>query len=352
MKKSIRKLMASFMAVAAVIFILLPVNAKAARPVISVSNTEVKVGDEFTVTVSGTAASRLSLSFDPSKVTLKSRGNATYSGNTVSLYAQSASFTFTAKETGFSYLIANSSTYGRSSAKVNISEATADTKKTTDTKKTAATVASTATSKTTDKKTTSTKKASSDASKTVKSSDAGSTKNLSDNESFTSSDLSFKELLLDRRMLVVLAVLVVIILILAIRLIRIHVLYDVYDYDTDNDSKGSGDVSKPSRHNDGLSAGGVSKSGNTGDNIADDEMINDIDRNLQKNAGFDYDYNADDKAEKDYDIKLGDSDDIMDKLPDKIDDPDALIDRLMAEDKLKMPKVSKNKKKLHVEDLN
>lgn len=314
MKQTIRKI-TGFLAVIAVVLMLIPLDAKAADTVLSISKSDIKAGDEFSVTVSGAASSNLSLHYDGTMVTLKSKGNASLDGNTLSINAKSATFTFTAKKAGSAGFVGSSDQYAKSSAIVNIAEASSAADNTDTAKKDSG---STESDKSTEKKTK--EKEDSDQAAATSSDDtdtdeptdtatSGTSTDEAENAdqedsaaqqeypSFSASDLSLRDLVTDRRVLTIIGVLVVVIIILVIRLLWIHFSdYGDDDEDFSDDAIESADEEIPVR---------------TGTQSAIKEKVNDI------------------------------------------DDTELLYEKLKEEEKLTMPKTPVvPEKKLHLEDLN
>ncbi len=212
----------------------MPEQAQASPVVLSFSTNDVSVGDSFSVTVAGASSSNLSLHYDGTMVTLKSQGRATLDGNTLSISGRSATFTFEAKQQGNAGFVASSNMYPRSSAVIGIKEAVSkdtDEKVSNDTeqtenegkedKKEDAVVKETSSEKDTENNS---KKAKAEADH------SGSSVEKHD---ISSSDLSFKQLILDRRMLILTGLLLAIIIVLIIRLTLLH--FAVYgDYEGDD----------------------------------------------------------------------------------------------------------------------
>ena len=211
------------------LFMLTPVNVFAANTILSISKSDIKAGDDFTVTVSGAETSNLSLHYDGTMVTLKSQGNATLNGNILSINARSASFAFTAKKSGSAGFVASSDKYARSSVRINIGEAAAaDT--TTDDTKAAADTSSDNTSDKTQTKDAATDNSSKSTDSTAASdataasdgtvSDSTSTAaDVKDYPEISTSDFSLKELVLDRRITLIIGALLAVIIVLVINLI-------------------------------------------------------------------------------------------------------------------------------------
>ena len=314
--KIIAKRFASLFIAVAFLFILLPVRADAAVTILSISKNDIKTGDDFTVTISGASTSNLSLHYDGTMVTLKSQGNAALDGNTLTINAKSASFAFTAKKSGSAGFVASSDQYEKSSVLVNIGEAAADTKKS-DTSEKTDTAAADTTKKAASEKTASDKSSADDSASTDTTSDTNTsdkaktdtasdslasdttadTADNTDTASFSSSDLSLKELLLDRRVIVIIGALAAVIIVLIIMLLWNH--YSAYrDFDEedeeDDEEEGSAVINEKSEvHSE------------------------------KKPEAFD------------------------------MDDTDQLYERLKEEEKLTMPKTPVvPEKKLHLEDLN
>lgn len=313
---------AGLLIIAVFLFMLVPVNAFAANTILSISKSDIKAGDDFTVTVSGAETSNLSLHYDGTMVTLKSQGNATLNGNILSINAKSVSFAFTAKKSGSAGFVASSDKYARSSVMINIGEAAAS--DTTDTTATADTKASKADTKaasneTTSDKTTDKSKARDAADDSAKNTDetassektAASDGTVSDNTAaadvkeypeISTSDFSLKELILDRRITVIIGALAAVIVVLIIMLLwsRFSANKD-YDEEVDLD-----------------------------DDIEDDTSDEKI--------------NVKEEAETHVERKPDFSDE---------DATDKLYERLKEEEKLSMPKTPVvPEKKLHLEDLN
>lgn len=302
------------------LFMLTPVNVFAANTILSISKSDIKAGDDFTVTVSGAETSNLSLHYDGTMVTLKSQGNATLNGNILSINARSASFAFTAKKSGSAGFVASSDKYARSSVRINIGEAdaadttTADTNAATDDTKAAADTSSDNTSDKTQTKDAATDNSSKSADSTAASdataasdgtvSDSTSTAaDVKDYPEISTSDFSLKELVLDRRITLIIGALLAVIIVLVIMLVWSH-LSSLKDYDEEDEEP---------------------------DDIADD---------------FD-----DEKINVKEQVKAP-----SEKKPDFSDDEDEtdkLYERLKEEEKLSMPKTPVvPEKKLHLEDLN
>ena len=302
------------------LFMLTPVNVFAANTILSISKSDIKAGDDFTVTVSGAETSNLSLHYDGTMVTLKSQGNATLNGNILSINARSASFAFTAKKSGSAGFVASSDKYARSSVRINIGEAdaadttTADTNAATDDTKAAADTSSDNTSDKTQTKDAATDNSSKSTDSTAASdasaasdgtvSDSTSTAaDVKDYPEISTSDFSLKELVLDRRITLIIGALLAVIIVLVIMLVWSH-LSSLKDYDEEDEEP---------------------------DDIADD---------------FD-----DEKINVKEQVKAP-----SEKKPDFSDDEDEtdkLYERLKEEEKLSMPKTPVvPEKKLHLEDLN
>lgn len=295
------------------LFMLTPVNVFAANTILSISKSDIKAGDDFTVTVSGAETSNLSLHYDGTMVTLKSQGNATLNGNILSINARSASFAFTAKKSGSAGFVASSDKYARSSVRINIGEAAAaDT--TTDDTKAAADTSSDNTSDKTQTKDAATDNSSKSTDSTAASdataasdgtvSDSTSTAaDVKDYPEISTSDFSLKELVLDIRITLIIGALLAVIIVLVIMLVWSH-LSSLKDYDEEDEEP---------------------------DDIADD---------------FD-----DEKINVKEQVKAP-----SEKKPDFSDDEDEtdkLYERLKEEEKLSMPKTPVvPEKKLHLEDLN
>lgn len=301
------------------LFMLTPVNVFAANTILSISKSDIKAGDDFTVTVSGAETSNLSLHYDGTMVTLKSQGNATLNGNILSINARSASFAFTAKKSGSAGFVASSDKYARSSVRINIGEAdaadttTADTNASTDDTKAADTSSDNTSDKTqtkdaaTDNSSKSTDStAASDATAASDGTVSDSTSTAADVKDYpeiSTSDFSLKELVLDRRITLIIGALLAVIIVLVIMLVWSH-LSSLKDYDEEDEEP---------------------------DDIADD---------------FD-----DEKINVKEQVKAP-----SEKKPDFSDDEDEtdkLYERLKEEEKLSMPKTPVvPEKKLHLEDLN
>lgn len=300
------------------LFMLAPVNVFAANTILSISKSDIKAGDDFTVTISGTETSNLSLHYDGTMVTLKSQGNATLNGNILSINAKSASFAFTAKKSGSAGFVASSDKFARSSVRINIGEAadttTADTNASTDDTKAAADTSSDNTSDKTQTKDAATDNSSKSTDSTAASdataasdgavSDSTSTAaDVKDYPEISTSDFSLKELVLDRRITLIIGALLAVIIVLVIMLVWSH-LSSLKDYDEEDEEP---------------------------DDIADD---------------FD-----DEKINVKEQVKAP-----SEKKPDFSDDEDEtdkLYERLKEEEKLSMPKTPVvPEKKLHLEDLN
>lgn len=298
------------------LFMLAPVNVFAANTILSISKSDIKAGDDFTVTISGTETSNLSLHYDGTMVTLKSQGNATLNGNILSINARSASFAFTAKKSGSAGFVASSDKFARSSVRINIGEAadttTADTNASTDDTK----AADTSSDNTSDK--TQTKDAATDdsskstdstaASDTTAASDGAvsdstsTSADVKDYPEISTSDFSLKELVLDRRITLIIGALLAVIIVLVIMLVWSH-LSSLKDYDEDDES---------------------------------DDLTDDFD---------DEKINVKEQVEASSEKKPDFSDDE--------DETDKLYERLKEEEKLSMPKTPVvPEKKLHLEDLN
>ncbi|HAP02661.1 MAG TPA: hypothetical protein DCQ87_01215 [Lachnospiraceae bacterium] len=298
------------------LFMLAPVNVFAANTILSISKSDIKAGDDFTVTISGTETSNLSLHYDGTMVTLKSQGNATLNGNILSINAKSASFAFTAKKSGSAGFVASSDKFARSSVRINIGEAadttTADTNASTDDTK----AADTSSDNTSDK--TQTKDAATDdsskstdstaASDTTAASDGAvsdstsTSADVKDYPEISTSDFSLKELVLDRRITLIIGALLAVIIVLVIMLVWSH-LSSLKDYDEDDES---------------------------------DDLTDDFD---------DEKINVKEQVEASSEKKPDFSDDE--------DETDKLYERLKEEEKLSMPKTPVvPEKKLHLEDLN
>lgn len=295
------------------LFMLTPVNVFAANTILSISKSDIKAGDDFTVTVSGAETSNLSLHYDGTMVTLKSQGNATLNGNILSINARSASFAFTAKKSGSAGFVASSDKYARSSVRINIGEAAAADTTTDDTKAAADTSSDNTSDKTqtkdavTDNSSKSTDStAASDATAASDGTVSDSTSTAADVKDYpeiSTSDFSLKELVLDRRITLIIGALLAVIIVLVIMLVWSH-LSSLKDYDEEDEEP---------------------------DDIADD---------------FD-----DEKINVKEQVKAP-----SEKKPDFSDDEDEtdkLYERLKEEEKLSMPKTPVvPEKKLHLEDLN
>ena len=300
------------------LFMLTPVNVFAANTILSISKSDIKAGDDFTVTVSGAETSNLSLHYDGTMVTLKSQGNATLNGNILSINARSASFAFTAKKSGSAGFVASSDKYARSSVRINIGEAdaadttTADTNAATDDTKAADTSSDNTSDKTqtkdaaTDNSSKSTDStAASDATAASDGTVSDSTSTAADVKDYpeiSTSDFSLKELVLDRRITLIIGALLAVIIVLVIMLVWSH-LSSLKDYDEDDES---------------------------------DDLTDDFD---------DEKINVKEQVEASSEKKPDFSDDE--------DETDKLYERLKEEEKLSMPKTPVvPEKKLHLEDLN
>ena len=302
------------------LFMLTPVNVFAANTILSISKSDIKAGDDFTVTVSGAETSNLSLHYDGTMVTLKSQGNATLNGNILSINARSASFAFTAKKSGSAGFVASSDKYARSSVRINIGEAdaadttTADTNAATDDTKAAADTSSDNTSDKTQTKDAATDNSSKSTDSTAASdataasdgtvSDSTSTAaDVKDYPEISTSDFSLKELVLDRRITLIIGALLAVIIVLVIMLVWSH-LSSLKDYDEEDEEP---------------------------DDIADD--FDDEKINIKEQV----------KAPSEKKPDFSDDEDETDKL----------YERLKEEEKLSMPKTPVvPEKKLHLEDLN
>ena len=284
------------------LFLTLPFNSYAANTLLSVSKQDIKAGDSFDVTISGAKSSNLSLHYDGTMVTLKGQGNATLNGNTLSVSGRSATFTFEAKKAGNAGFVASSDRYARSSVMLSIGEAAAASETTenevAETKKDSRTEKNTnANKKTQDADTVASEEKNTDETAEAQNALDESDNSVQDNAkpqentAFSSSNLTFKQLILDRRVMLIIAVLVAIIIILVIRLIWLH----FEDYD-------------------------------------DEEYEEDIKTRIETSP-------VNEKPTK--------------KQAQKEADEDNLYEKLKAEEKLTMPKApAVSEKKLHLEDLN
>lgn len=235
-KKKIAAVMALMIVVLGFAF---PVNALASPVILGISTNSIKVGDSFSVSVSGADSSNLSLHYDGTMVTLTGQNGASLDGNTLTIAAKSATFTFTAKQSGSAGFVASSDKYERSSAVVSIAASTEDNAQTdadtsqTDTEGTEASEndADTSASDSSDDK-----DSVSDSSEELPADttqDVSDTDTVSQKHGTSSSDLSFKQLITDRRMTLVIAVLLAVIIALIIRITTLH--YQLADLDYDDD---------------------------------------------------------------------------------------------------------------------
>lgn len=203
--------------------LIFPVSAYASPVILGLSTQDISVGDSFSVYVSGSAASNLSLHYDGTMVKLTGQAGASLDGNTLTIKAKSVSFTFEAIKDGSAGFVASSDAYDRSSVIVNIKAASDGTTEVKDDNTDAGTDETVSSSS--DESTSESVSTSSEA---VSTSDiyADTTdsepEDRQDDASISSSDLSFKDLITDRRMILVIAVLVAIIIILIIRLATMH----------------------------------------------------------------------------------------------------------------------------------
>lgn len=219
----------------------LPVDALASPVILGLSTNDIKVGDTFTVSLSGAESSNLSLHYDGTMVTLKDQKGATLDGNTLTIPAKSVSFTFTAKQEGNAGFVASSDKFERSSAVVKIAAgAASDTSDDTQTAA-AATDENSDAGTDNDADTASASQSSVSDSSAEVSSSSDTAEQVSDDDEtdiskhgISSSDLSFKQLILDRRMILVIAVLLAVIIILIIRITTLHYALTGTDYDDDD----------------------------------------------------------------------------------------------------------------------
>ncbi|MBQ5430181.1 MAG: hypothetical protein IIU28_00865 [Lachnospiraceae bacterium] len=191
---------------------------------ISLSSNSVSKGDTLTVTVIGSQSSTLSLKYDNTMLELVNGGSATASGNVLTVSASSATYKFRAIRAGNAGIVASSDSLSGSSVYVPIADTSATESTTTEEKQEKQEKASPEESKDTgksekkSKKTKDSKKTSAkDKTETQKTEPAVTTGKAS------SEDLSFREVITDRRVMAVIIILVAIILVLIIQLIlRAH----------------------------------------------------------------------------------------------------------------------------------
>lgn len=216
---------------ALLLFAAMPVSAQAAQVILAVSGGDIKVGDTFTVSMTAPSSSKLSLHYDGTMVTPVSMNGAALDGNTLSISARSISFTFEAKASGGAGFVASSDSYDRSSVVVDIAKAAETAENTenvenTDNTEKSETVETTETDKTTKKDDTDTSQK-----KTKKT--AAAVKPTQDTAPiiYSSESLSFRELITDRRMVLVTGILLAIIIVLIIRITVLKSSSDDTGYD-------------------------------------------------------------------------------------------------------------------------
>lgn len=254
-RKKAYLLMAVFILAAS---LFLPMDASASPVILGLSTNDIRVGDTFTVSVAGAQSSNLSLHYDGTMVSLKGQNGATLDGNTLTIAAKSASFTFEAKQEGSAGFVASSDMYDRSSAVVSIAAAATDTNS--DAAATESTDADTS-EDTTDEEasaktdSTDTETVSDSTEDTSAVSDDTDSADSVDTEKhgISSSDLSFRQLILDRRMILVIAVLLAIIIVLIIRITTLHYSlddeYESDDIDFDDNEKKLAEKEKEEEQN-------------------------------------------------------------------------------------------------------
>lgn len=239
-----KKFTALFTALIMALCLMLPVDASAAPVILGLSSSEIKVGDSFSVSIAGASSSNLSLHYDGTMVTLTGQGGAALNGNTLTISAKSATFTFTAKQEGNAGFVASSDQYERSSAVVKIAQASAQTSDNTQ----AATAdndteaaASDNPDTTDDSQTKVSSQSASDSADTHTSEDLQTDSEdttVTRKHGVSSQDLTFSQLITDRRMIIVIAVLLAVIIVLIIRLTTLHyAMSDDYDDDIDFDEE-------------------------------------------------------------------------------------------------------------------
>lgn len=248
MRKKVKKRIAAVFAVF-VTFMAFTVSASAESTFLAISSDQIKAGDSFKVTISSPQTSQLMLHYDGTMVKLTGQGQASLTGNTLTITAKSATYTFEALKAGGAGFVASSDQYERSSVMVQIKESAeapatgskeetdADSDKGSDagaedssgeeavepddTAETGEDSAATASSDDTSEQTDS-----ADTSESADTDEKTGNDTAYAKTEVSSSDLTLRELLLDRRVVVILAVMAVVIIILAFALIRSRYVYD------------------------------------------------------------------------------------------------------------------------------
>lgn len=189
---------------------------------ISLSSRSLSKGETLTVTVVGSSSSSLSLKYDNTMLQLVDGGHASANGNVLTISAASVTYKFKAIQAGNAGIVVSSDQLSGSSLFVPIAEAAETTEeevkeeKKEDTSNQAKAVKEEKTDK---KDKNDKKKSSSSTGKKAKKKKAEQVTVQQTKKTFTSEDLSFKELITDRRMVAVLILLVAVILVLVIQLI-------------------------------------------------------------------------------------------------------------------------------------
>lgn len=243
MKRSLMKNIYILIA-ALMVFVMFPVSAQASQVILAVSGNDIKVGDSFTVSMTGASSSKMSLHYDGTMVTPKSMNGASLDGNTLTVTARSVSFTFEAKQAGGAGFVASSDAFAKSSVVVNIAEAAENTQD--------KTVQESEKKEETDKKpandTNDKDKSSQSSSSSEKSKSTSSDSSTADNDTkkpqpaqssdsqiaVSSDSLTFRQLITDRRMILVTGVLLAIIIALIIRITVLRSELGNSDYGTDD----------------------------------------------------------------------------------------------------------------------
>ena len=196
---------------------------------ISLSSNSVSTGDTVTVTVIGSQSSALSLKYDNTMLELVDGGRATASGNVLTVSASSATFKFRAIHGGNAGLVVSSDTLSGSSCFLPVAESAAQSteNKKPEEKKEEEKKADQKEEKKEDKDSSSkAEKKSSSSKKSSRKKASKKEKTVGNKEEvsqtirkMSSEDLSFKELITDRRVIAVIILLVAVILVLIIQLV-------------------------------------------------------------------------------------------------------------------------------------
>jgi hypothetical protein len=193
---------------------------------ISLSSRSLSKGETLTVTVVGSSSSSLSLKYDNTMLQLVDSGHASANGNVLTISAASVTYKFKAIQAGNAGIVVSSDQLSGSSLFVPIAEAAETTEEevkeekketTSEKKEDTSNQAKAVKEEKKDKK--DKKKSSSSTGEKEKKKNAEQVTVQQTKKTFTSEDLSFKELITDRRMVAVLILLVAVILVLVIQLI-------------------------------------------------------------------------------------------------------------------------------------